>query len=93
MLATADIPPGVVNILTGRTAELAPWLASHADVNAIDLCGAPAAQRVDLEQAAAGTVKRVLRAPDTEPDWLAPPELTRLRRFMEHKTIWHPAAL
>lgn len=93
VLATADIPPGVVNILTGRTAELAPWLASHADVNAIDLCGAPAAQRVDLEQAAAGTVKRLLRAPDTEPDWLVPPGLTRLRRFTEHKTIWHPAAL
>lgn len=90
VLATSDVPAGVVNILTGRTAEMAPWLASHADVNALDLCGAPAAQRIDLEQAAAGTVKRVLAATGSEPDWGRAPDLRRLRRFVEHKTVWHP---
>src|SRR6185369_13621225 len=49
VLATSDVPGGVVNILTGNTAELAPWLASHADVNAIDLTGAPESLWVDLE--------------------------------------------
>ena len=62
VLATSDLPGGVVNVLTGRTAELAPWLAAHAEVNALDLTGAPDAIRADLERAAAGTVKRVLRA-------------------------------
>ena len=71
VLATSDVPGGVVNILTGRTAELAPWLASHADVNALDLAGAPEAMRAELEAAAAGTVKRVLRSKPTEPDWTA----------------------
>ncbi len=90
VLATSDLPGGVVNVLTGRTAELAPWLASHAEVNALDLTGAPAAIRTELEQAAAGTVKRVFRAPTTEPDWAREPDLRRLRAFLESKTVWHP---
>ncbi|HEV8557040.1 MAG TPA: aldehyde dehydrogenase family protein, partial [Actinophytocola sp.] len=90
VLATSDVPGGVVNILTGRTAELAPWLASHADVNALDLTGAPDSLRADLERAAAGTVKRVLRAKPTEPDWTRPPDITRIRSFLESKTVWHP---
>ncbi len=90
VLATSDLPGGVVNVLTGRTAELAPWLASHAEVNALDLTGAPAAIRTELEQAAAGTVKRVFRAPTTEPDWAPEPDLRRLRAFLESKTVWHP---
>lgn len=90
VLATSDVPGGVVNILTGRTAELAPWLASHADVNALDLGGAAEAQRTDLEKAAADTVKRVLRAPATEPDWTRQPDITRLRAYLESKTVWHP---
>ncbi|HEX9337824.1 MAG TPA: aldehyde dehydrogenase family protein, partial [Pseudonocardiaceae bacterium] len=81
VLATSDVPGGVVNMLTGRTAELAPWLASHGDVNALDLTGVAAAQRPDLEKAAAGTVKRVLRTPTAEPDWTAMPDITRLRAF------------
>jgi acyl-CoA reductase-like NAD-dependent aldehyde dehydrogenase len=89
-LATSDVPPGVVNVLTGRTAELAPWLAAHADVNALDLCGAPEALREDLERAAAGTVKRVLPAPAAEPDWTREPDITRVRAFLESKTVWHP---
>ena len=90
VLATSDVPGGVVNILTGRTAELAPWLASHADVNALDLTGAPESLRADLERAAANTVKRVLRAKPTEPDWTRPPDLTRIRTFLESKTVWPP---
>jgi acyl-CoA reductase-like NAD-dependent aldehyde dehydrogenase len=90
VLATSDVPGGVVNILTGRTAELAPWLASHADVNALDLTGAPESLRTDLERAAANTVKRVLRAKPTEPDWTRLPDITRLRTFLESKTVWHP---
>ncbi|HEY0637146.1 MAG TPA: aldehyde dehydrogenase family protein [Pseudonocardiaceae bacterium] len=90
VLATSDLPGGVVNVLTGRTAELAPWLAAHADVNALDLTGAPASVRTELEQAAAGTVKRVFRAPASEPDWTREPDLRRIRAFLESKTVWHP---
>ena len=90
VLATSDVPGGVVNMLTGRTLELAPWLASHADVNALDLGGVPAADRVDLQKAASNTVKRVLRVPTAEPDWTAQPGINRLRGFLETKTVWHP---
>jgi acyl-CoA reductase-like NAD-dependent aldehyde dehydrogenase len=90
VLATSDVPGGVVNLITGRTAELAPWLASHADVNAIDLTGASAELAPELERSSASTVKRVLRARQTEPDWTATPELSRLRTFLETKTVWHP---
>jgi acyl-CoA reductase-like NAD-dependent aldehyde dehydrogenase len=90
VLATSDVPGGVVNILTGRTAELAPWLASHADVNALDLSGAPEAMTTELERSAANTVKRVLRAKPAEPDWAAVPDMSRLRAFLESKTVWHP---
>ncbi|GLZ39262.1 aldehyde dehydrogenase family protein [Actinokineospora sp. NBRC 105648] len=90
VLATSDVPGGVVNLLTGHTAELAPWLASHADVNALDLGGAPAELRTDLERSAAGTVKRVLRNPAAEPDWTNRPDISRLRAYVETKTVWHP---
>ncbi|UZJ25432.1 aldehyde dehydrogenase family protein [Rhodococcus antarcticus] len=89
-VVAAGLPDGVVNVLTGRTAELAPWLAGHRDVQAVDLCGAPAAQRVDLEQVAAGSVKRVLAAPSSEPDWSRPPEVGALRRLLEPRTVWRP---
>ncbi len=97
-LATSDVPGGVVNLLTGRTAEMAPWLASHRDVNAIDLSGAADADGVDwgaLEAAAADSVKRVLRPAGTgpaaaEPDWAPVPGLGRLSAFVETKTVWHP---
>lgn len=89
MLATSDVPDGVVNVLTGRTAELAPWLATHAEVKALDLVGAPASIRPDLERAASGTVKRVLHEV-SEPDWSREPDLKRLRGFIEIKTVWHP---
>jgi acyl-CoA reductase-like NAD-dependent aldehyde dehydrogenase len=90
VLATSDVPGGVVNILTGKTAELAPWLAAHADVNALDLTGAPREIIADLEHAAAGTVKRVFAVRGNEPDWTKQPDVSRLRRFLETKTVWHP---
>jgi len=88
VLATSDVPGGVINVLTGRTAEVAPWLASHMDVNAIDLTGAPAEMAADLAAAAAENLKRVLRSADD--DWTQPPGLTRLLAYLETKTVWHP---
>lgn len=90
VLATSDVPGGVVNVLTGNTGELAPWLASHADVNAIDLTGAPSVLVTELERAAAGTVKRVLRPNSADQDWTRTPDIRRLRAFTEAKTVWHP---
>jgi acyl-CoA reductase-like NAD-dependent aldehyde dehydrogenase len=89
VMATSDLPGGVVNLLTGDVAEVAPWLASHMDVNALDLAGVDDADlRRELEIAAADNVKRV-RRPDTD-DWTADPGLSRIRSFLETKTVWHP---
>jgi acyl-CoA reductase-like NAD-dependent aldehyde dehydrogenase len=90
VLATSDVPGGVVNLLTGDAAEIGPWLAEHADVDGIDLAGAPTPLAMELERSAAGTVKRVLRAPAEEPDWTADPGLSRMRPFLETKSVWHP---
>ncbi|HTV12188.1 MAG TPA: aldehyde dehydrogenase family protein [Acidimicrobiales bacterium] len=89
VLATSDLPGGVVNILTGRTAELAPVLAAHRDVDALDLAGAPADLEVSLEQAAADNVKRVLRRARSA-DWAEEPGPERMLFFVETKTVWHP---
>jgi acyl-CoA reductase-like NAD-dependent aldehyde dehydrogenase len=88
VLATSDVPGGVINVLTGRTAEVAPWLASHMDVNAIDVTGAPDSLADDLAVAAAENLKRVLR-PAAE-DWIQPPGLKRMLAYLETKTVWHP---
>lgn len=91
VLATSDLPGGVVNLLTGRVAETAPWLASHADVNALDLTGVTdPALAASLEEAAAGTLKRVTRPPEVPVDWTADPGTTRMTAFLETKTVWHP---
>ncbi|GLX39316.1 aldehyde dehydrogenase family protein [Streptomyces lavendulae] len=89
VLATSDLPGGVVNILSGKAAEMGPHLASHQDVNAIDLAGADAALAKELEIAAADNLKRVLR-PQPVDDWTADPGTTRLTAFLETKTVWHP---
>ena len=82
-IATSDVPGGVVNLLTGHRAELAPWLASHMDVNAIDVTGADGL-RADLETAAAENVKRVVSGkPDSQ-------SLYEISAFLELKTVWHP---
>lgn len=93
VLATSDMPAGVVNVLTGSPAEVMPWLASHADVNALDLAGLDGpddeALAASLEQEAAGTVKRV-RPPQHGIDWSADPGLGAMTAFLETKTVWHP---
>ncbi|TFB48406.1 aldehyde dehydrogenase family protein [Cryobacterium tagatosivorans] len=91
VLATSDVPGGVVNILTGSPAEIAPWLASHADVNALDLVGAGDLDWVDLQIAAAETLKRVL-PPENGPD-AATPSIDRIVAFTETKTVWHTKGL
>ena len=91
VLATSDLPGGVVNLLTGYPGELAPWLASHRDVNAVDLTGVDPADRPALQQAAADNVKRVY-APVDE-DWRSDPSTARLAAFVETKTVWHPVGI
>ena len=92
-LATSDVIAGNINILTGDPAEIMPSLASHGDVNALDLTGItdPELQKA-LQIEAAGTVKRVRSAP-VNPDWQATPSLSRLRAFTEVKTVWHPLGM
>jgi aldehyde dehydrogenase family protein len=90
VLATSDLPGGVVNILTGRTTELGKPLASHLDVDALDLTGVPdASLATDLERAGAQNLKRI-RRPVPDPDWSADPGLDRMVSFLETKTVWHP---
>ena len=89
VLATSDVPPGVVNILTGKPAELAPWFASHADVNALDLAGAGDLEWVDLQIAAAETLMRVLPPVEGVPA----ASLSRITAFTETKTVWHTKSL
>jgi acyl-CoA reductase-like NAD-dependent aldehyde dehydrogenase len=85
-LATSDLPKGAVNVLTGFGDELAPWLAGHMDVNAIDLTGIEG-PTAELERAAAENVKRLVRSsPDAATPW-------EIEAFLEHKTVWHPIGL
>jgi acyl-CoA reductase-like NAD-dependent aldehyde dehydrogenase len=91
VLATSDLPGGVVNLLTGKVAETAPWLAAHMDVNAIDLSGVvDPTFGTELEVAAAENLKRVLRPPTGPVDWTADPGIDRMVAFLEIKTVWHP---
>lgn len=92
VMATSDLPGGVVNVLTGSVAEIAPWLASHLDVNGLDLTGVtdPELAR-SLEEAAAENLKRV-RRPGLE-DLLEAPPLDRMTKFLETKTVWHPMGI
>jgi acyl-CoA reductase-like NAD-dependent aldehyde dehydrogenase len=96
VLATSDVPPGVINILTGLRAELVPILAGHMDVNALDIWGVPRDMREQVEVAAMDSVKRVARAPrdgDDRFDWLDDRRAQRpewITRFLEMKTVWHP---
>lgn len=89
VLATSDVPAGVVNILTGDYAEIGSWLAEHVDVDAIDLTGVDHTQTAaEFESLAAVNVKRVMRP--NAPNWEKDPGLERLRYWVETKTVWHP---
>jgi acyl-CoA reductase-like NAD-dependent aldehyde dehydrogenase len=98
VLATSDVPGGVVNVLSGRVDEVGPHLAAHQDVNAIDLAGVTAGQRTALEAAAADNLKRVLRPAAGDgaaesgaaEDWASEPGTERMLAFLETKTVWHP---
>ena len=90
VLATSDVPGGVVNVLTGLTEELVPWLAGHMDVNALDVTGVAPADLAQTERLSAENVKRVVKARDVDPfsdEAQSPYEVTAL---MEYKTVWHP---
>ena len=90
VMATSDVPAGAANVLTGSPGELAPWLASHADVNALDLTGIDDDElATQLEQAAAETLTRVRRR-DASEDLAAAPGLSRMLDVLEIKTVWHP---
>ena len=97
VLATSDVPGGVVNVLTGRKKELVPVLAAHADVDALDSWGVPDAMRTEVEILAADDIKRLLRRPTTVGesrfDWLDDAAAERpewIAAFLEMKTVWHP---
>lgn len=95
VLATSDVPGGVVNVLTGTLDRTAPTLAAHMDVNAIDLAGVagdPDNAR-QLEESAAENLKRVIRPPEAEPTWTREPGLERITAFLETKTVWHPIGI
>jgi acyl-CoA reductase-like NAD-dependent aldehyde dehydrogenase len=87
VLATSDLPAGVVNVLSGFRKELLPWLASHMDVNAIDVAGCTPDEVTEIEKAAADNVKRVVKHPAGE---MSPYLITA---FMEMKTVWHPVGV
>jgi acyl-CoA reductase-like NAD-dependent aldehyde dehydrogenase len=97
VLATSDVPGGVVNVITGLKKELVPVLAAHVDVDAIDVWGVPDAARKDIELTAADSVKRVVRRPagvtDARFDWLDDRAAERpewIAAYLEMKTVWHP---
>jgi acyl-CoA reductase-like NAD-dependent aldehyde dehydrogenase len=97
VLATSDVPGGVVNVLTGLKSELVPVLAAHGDVDALDLWGVPDAMRRDTELLAAEDIKRIARRPttvkDARFDWLDDRATERpewIAAFLEMKTVWHP---
>ncbi len=87
VLATSDLPGGVVNVISGFRKELLPWLASHMDVNAIDVAGCTDDEVTEIEKAAADNVKRVVK--------LGPGEMSPylITAFMEMKTVWHPVGV
>lgn len=99
VLATSDVPGGVINILTGLRRELVPIMASHMDVNAIDTWGVPREMRTTVEEAAVENVKRVARPPsgvDERFDWLDDRRAQRpewIAAFLEMKTVWHPIGM
>jgi acyl-CoA reductase-like NAD-dependent aldehyde dehydrogenase len=86
VIATCDVPGGVVNLLTGDHAQLLPWLADHEDVDLIDLSGAPEALRADLESRAAENLKRTVRTDGAE-------DIRTAMAFCEIRTVWHPARI
>jgi acyl-CoA reductase-like NAD-dependent aldehyde dehydrogenase len=86
VLATSDVPAGVVNILTGKITELAPWIGSHMEIDGVDVAGLSKKQEEELKLVGADNLKRIFRfSPTNHPE--------RILSFMEQKTVWHPIGL
>ena len=86
VLATSDLPAGVVNILTGKTSELYPWVGSHMEIDGVDVAGLSKKQEEELKLVGADNLKRIARfSPINHPE--------RILSFMEQKTIWHPIGI
>jgi len=85
VLATSDLPAGVINILTGKKDEIAPWMASHMDIDALDISGMPGKKHADIKTAGAENLKRIYAFKSADPG--------RIIAFMEAKTVWHPIGL
>ena len=88
VLATSDLPNGVLNILSGQQSELAPWFASHMDIDGLDISGLPEADGAAVKEAGVENLKRISAFPNSENQAVAEPG--RILAFMEAKTIWHP---
>jgi acyl-CoA reductase-like NAD-dependent aldehyde dehydrogenase len=86
VMATSDLPAGVVNILTGSKSELIPWLASHMEVDGIDISGADKKLDGEIKRAGAENLKRIYRFEKDS-------SLKRILSFMEYKTVWHPIGI
>jgi acyl-CoA reductase-like NAD-dependent aldehyde dehydrogenase len=85
VLATSDLPAGVINILTGKKDEIAPWMASHMDIDALDISGLPSKKHAEIKMAGAENLKRIHSFKSADPG--------RITAFMEAKTVWHPIGL
>ena len=86
VIATSDVPGGVVNILTGKASELLPWVGSHMEIDGVDVAGLNKKQEDEIKLVGADNLKRISRfAPGNHPE--------RILSFMEHKTIWHPIGI
>ena len=85
VLATSDLPAGVINILTGKKDEIAPWMASHMDIDAFDISGLPSKKHAEIKVAGAENLKRIHSFKSAHPG--------RITAFMEAKTVWHPIGL
>jgi acyl-CoA reductase-like NAD-dependent aldehyde dehydrogenase len=85
VLATSDLPAGVINILTGKKDEIAPWMASHMDIDALDISGLPSKKHAEIKVAGAENLKRIHSFKLADPG--------RIIAFMEAKTVWHPIGL
>ena len=85
VLATSDVPAGVINILTGKKEEIAPWMASHMDIDGFDISGLSKKMHTDIKVAGAENLKRIYSFKAAEPG--------RILAFLENKTVWHPIGI
>ena len=85
VIATSDVPPGVINILTGKKEEIAPWMASHMDIDGLDISGVAAKSQGEIRIAGAENLKRIYSFKSANPG--------RILAYLENKTVWHPIGL